>query len=135
MLRVLKPGGTIAFSTWPPHLYVGKMFDLVARFAPPPPGVPKPSAWGDTNFIRDALGEKVEDLCFDAGLMNFAAMSIGHCIHSVEKTVGPVVKFVQGADAASLKAFREEFRKLAEPYFENNLMRQHYLMTRAVKTA
>src|SRR5881628_248600 len=26
MLRVLKPGGTIAFSTWPPELFMGRMF-------------------------------------------------------------------------------------------------------------
>ena len=26
MLRVLKPGGTIAFSTWPPELFVGRTF-------------------------------------------------------------------------------------------------------------
>ena len=28
MLRVLKPGGMIAFSTWPPELYVGRTFAL-----------------------------------------------------------------------------------------------------------
>ena len=37
MLRVLKPGGTIAFSTWPPELFVGQSFVLVSRYAPPPP--------------------------------------------------------------------------------------------------
>src|SRR5467141_3990924 len=35
MLRVLKPGGTIAFSTWPPELFVGRMFALVGRYMPP----------------------------------------------------------------------------------------------------
>jgi ubiquinone/menaquinone biosynthesis C-methylase UbiE len=30
MLRVLRPGGTIAFSTWPPELNVGRMFALAA---------------------------------------------------------------------------------------------------------
>lgn len=34
MLRVLKPGSTIAFSTWPPEHFVGQMFALVGRFAP-----------------------------------------------------------------------------------------------------
>src|SRR6185437_12640190 len=29
MLRVLKPGGTIAFNTWPPELFVGKQIDLL----------------------------------------------------------------------------------------------------------
>ena len=29
MLRVLRPGGTLAFSTWPPELFTGKIFALV----------------------------------------------------------------------------------------------------------
>src|ERR1043165_3462809 len=37
MLRVLKPGGTIAFSTWPPELYVGRVLALTGRDMPPPP--------------------------------------------------------------------------------------------------
>src|SRR5437016_11775907 len=37
MLRVLKPGGTIAFSTWPPELFVGRMLALISRYMPPPP--------------------------------------------------------------------------------------------------
>jgi SAM-dependent methyltransferase len=31
MLRVLKPGGTLAFSTWPPELFTGRMFALNGR--------------------------------------------------------------------------------------------------------
>src|SRR5262249_29223590 len=34
MLRVLKPGGTIAFATWPPELLAGRMFMVAARYAP-----------------------------------------------------------------------------------------------------
>src|SRR5689334_1011113 len=32
MLRVLKPGGTIAFATWPPELFVGRWFALMSRY-------------------------------------------------------------------------------------------------------
>jgi ubiquinone/menaquinone biosynthesis C-methylase UbiE len=35
MLRVLRPGGTIAFSTWPPEMIIGRMFTLAAKYAPP----------------------------------------------------------------------------------------------------
>ena len=31
ILRVLKPGGRIAFATWPPELLVGRMFSLIAK--------------------------------------------------------------------------------------------------------
>jgi ubiquinone/menaquinone biosynthesis C-methylase UbiE len=37
MLRVLKPRGVIAFSTWPPEMFVGRMFALNGKYAPPPP--------------------------------------------------------------------------------------------------
>jgi ubiquinone/menaquinone biosynthesis C-methylase UbiE len=42
MPRVLKPGGTIAFATWPPGLLVGSSFKLVSGYGymfPPSPGV------------------------------------------------------------------------------------------------
>src|SRR6266853_2295024 len=35
MLRVLKPGKTIAFSTWPPELCIGRLFALTGRYLPP----------------------------------------------------------------------------------------------------
>src|SRR5262249_53486823 len=48
MLRVLKPGGTIAFATWPPELLIGSSFRLVSQYMPPPPpGVSPPPQWGD----------------------------------------------------------------------------------------
>src|SRR5262245_13868611 len=51
MLRVLKPGGRIAFSTWPPEQFVARMFALVGQYIPPPPGVASPPAWGDPNVV------------------------------------------------------------------------------------
>src|SRR5579863_6581146 len=66
MLRVLKPGGTIAFSTWPPELFVGRVFALTASYLlPPPPGVAAPPLWGDPNIIRQRLGTGVKDILFD----------------------------------------------------------------------
>src|SRR5208282_6912980 len=57
MLRVLKVGGRIAFSTWPPEHFTGIMFALVGRYMPPPPpgGTPPapPPQWGDPNVVRE----------------------------------------------------------------------------------
>jgi ubiquinone/menaquinone biosynthesis C-methylase UbiE len=55
MLRMLKVGGRIAFSTWPPEHFTGQLFTYMARYLPPPPpGVdpPAPPAlWGDPNVV------------------------------------------------------------------------------------
>ena len=37
MLRVLKAGGRIAFSTWPPEHFIAANFAFIARYTPPPP--------------------------------------------------------------------------------------------------
>ena len=61
MLRVLRPGGTIAFSTWPSEMIIGRIFALAAKYAPPPPpGVSPPPQWGDTDIIRERLGDRVK---------------------------------------------------------------------------
>ena len=137
LLRVLKPGGTLAFSTWPPELFTGRMFALVGKYVgPPPPGVSAPPQWGDPHVIRERLGAGVKDLRFDRHLMRFQALSVTHFRRFMEANVGPVMKLVENlekTDQAKLTAFRAEFEALAAEYFEDNTVRQDFLMTRASK--
>ncbi|MDP9149307.1 MAG: class I SAM-dependent methyltransferase [Myxococcota bacterium] len=137
MLRVLKPGGTIAFSTWPPELMVGRMLQLTGKYAPPPPPeVSPPPAWGDPNVVRERLGSAVEDLCFARDVMNFQMLSVPHYRAFMETNVGPIAKLVQvlaASDPQKLVAFRREFDELVALYFADNVLRQDFLMTRAVK--
>src|SRR6186997_2346938 len=79
MLRVLKPGGTIAFSTWPPELFVGRMFALVGSYMPPPPpGVAPAPQWGDPSIVRQRLGDAVKEIVFDRSTMLVPALSPQH---------------------------------------------------------
>lgn len=137
MLRVLKPGGTIAFSTWPPELFIGRMFALTASYMPPPPpGVSPPPQWGDPNIVRQRLGAAVKDILFDRATMNVAALSPRHHRAVTEKTAGPMVRLVEAlsvSDPARLEQFRREYDAIANEYFEDNLLRQDYLITRATK--
>ena len=137
MLRVLKPGGTIAVSTWPPELLVGRMFALVGRYAPPPPpGVSPPHQWGDPNTVRERLGDAVTDLFFDRDVMYFQILSPQHQRVFLETNVGPVAKLVEGlgrSDPAKLAAFRAELEQLMGLYFDDNRIKQDYLLTRARK--
>jgi SAM-dependent methyltransferase len=137
MLRVLKPGGTIAFSTWPPELFVGRAFTLVARYMPPlPPGVSPPPQWGDPNIVRERLGAGVNDIVFDRALMLVPALSPQHLRSFTERTAGPIVKLVESlasSDPSKLATFRREYDALVAEYFEENTVRQDYLITRAKK--
>jgi hypothetical protein len=55
---------------------------------------------------------------------------------TVERTSGPVIRLVETlsrSDPAKLESYRREYDALAAEYFEHNLLRQSYLMSRAIK--
>ena len=133
MLRVLKPGGRIAFSTWPPDLFMGRMFALVARHVPAPPGVTPSPAWGDPDVVRERLGAAVTDLFFERELMLVPALSIAHYRTSVEQTGGPLARAAATLHGEALARFRTELDALIAAYRVDNVVRQHYLMSRARK--
>jgi 2-polyprenyl-3-methyl-5-hydroxy-6-metoxy-1,4-benzoquinol methylase len=137
MLRVLKPGGTLAFSTWPPELLIGRALAIVGRYMPPPPpGVAPPPQWGDPNVIRERLGSAVKDVAFDRGTMLVPSLSPQHNRAMTERTAGPVIKLVEtltATDPARLAELRREYDAMVSEYFEDNVVRQDFLMTRATK--
>jgi SAM-dependent methyltransferase len=135
MLRVLKSGGTIAFSTWPPDLLVGRMFSATARYLPPPPpGIAPPVQWGDQAVIRERLGNAVRDIVFDAGTMFTPALSPQHFRIMTEQTAGPLIRLVETlatSDPSKLASFRREYDAVTAEYFHDNVVQQGYIMTRA----
>jgi SAM-dependent methyltransferase len=137
MLRVLKPGGRIAFSTWPPDLLVGRNFALMGKYAPPPPpGVSPPSQWGNTATVRERLGSAVKDIEFSHDTLFVQALSPAHLRVFMETNFGPAKKLMASLDAsdpAKAAAVRREMEELNAVYFADNHVRQDFLMTRATK--
>ena len=136
MLRVLKPGGVIAFSTWPPELLTGRTFRLVGKYAPKPPeGVSSPVEWGEPSIILDRLGNEVKDVTFHRSEFKNPALSPSHMRNFLEAYIGPVsavVNMLQSEPNTLLK-FRRELDDLLSEYFIDNGVIQSYLMTRAIK--
>lgn len=136
MLRVLRPGGTIAFSTWPPDVLTGRMFSLLGRYAPPPPdGVGRPTDWGVPEVVEERLGDAVRDLVFDRDRMAFQTLSPAHMRLFMEENAAPVQGLVKALSETPerLAAFRAELDALIAVYFRDNVVRQDFLMSRAIK--
>ncbi len=137
MLRVLKPGGIVAFSTWPPELFTGRMFAITGKYAPPPPpGVSPPPQWGDPNIVHERLGSGVKSLTFDRAAIHAPGLSPAHIRLAFESNVGPLGKLtaaLAASDPAKLAQLRAELEALVEEYFEDNGLRQSFLMSRAIK--
>lgn len=134
MRRVLRPGGRIAFATWPPEHFVGRMFAFVGRNSPPPPaGAAPPPQWGNPAVITERLATGFDTPFFERGTMAFPALSLAHYRLFMERSVGPMQKLVEGlaGDPQKLSSIRAEFEALAAPYYIDNVVHQGYLLTRA----
>ena len=59
LVRVTRPGGTIALASWTPDGFVGSMFRTVAAHVPPPFGVASPLLWGDESYLNALFGADV----------------------------------------------------------------------------
>ena len=135
MLRVLKPGGTIAFATWPPEQLTRRMFALNAKYIPPPPGIAPYVQWGDVSTVQQQLANKVRGIFFQRGMMLVPALSPQHARLWQETKAGPFVRTVLALEKepARLAAWRKEVDDLVGMYLHDNIVHREYLLTRAIK--
>ena len=134
--RVLKPGGILAFSTWPKELFMGKFFKLIESFSQPlPPEVASPVLWGDMAVIEDRLRDHFDHIEFARDTMFAPTMSPAHMLKLFEKNAGPLANLVKALadDPTKLNNLRNAALVLIEKFFSNNFLRQDFLMTRCVK--
>lgn len=135
MRRVLRPGGRVAFATWPPEHLIGRVFQFVAKHSPPPPpGAAPPPQWGIPSTIAERLAGHFDAPFLERGVMIVPTLSIAHYRTFMETSIGPIQKLVERLqpDVAALTAVRAELDALVAPYFADNVVRQDYLFTRAV---
>ena len=71
MLRVCKPGGTVAMANWTPEGLIGQMFKVMGPFAPPPPpGAQPPPLWGSEDHVREMFGDGLTDLTMERHVLS-----------------------------------------------------------------
>jgi SAM-dependent methyltransferase len=60
LVRVLRPGGTLALLSWTPEGIIGQLFRAMGPFAaPPPPGASPAPLWGSEDHVAELFGDRV----------------------------------------------------------------------------
>jgi SAM-dependent methyltransferase len=76
LVRVCRPGGTIALLSWTPDGMIGALFRAMGPFAPPPPpGAQPPPLWGSEDHVRELFGERVDLSTLDRGSLEVTAFA------------------------------------------------------------
>ena len=110
LARVCRPGGRIALTTWTTDGNLFKMFQVMKRYMPAPPAAPPPSPfeWGNTDRIRNLLGENF-DLKFERAVSYYREPSAEAAWDTFSTSYGPTKTLAESLDPARREALRADF--------------------------
>jgi SAM-dependent methyltransferase len=111
LLRVCRPGGTVALASWTPDGFIGDLFRLVGRFVPPPAGVRPPALWGSEEHVRLLLAGAT-DVRTRRCTFTFRFGSAEEFTDFFITHYGPTLKAAESLDPVARERFREEFIEL-----------------------
>jgi len=138
LVRVCRPGGRIGLTNWTPEGFIGQMFKIVGRYAPPPAGVRSPLEWGTEARLTELFGTNVQSLEVQRRDFVFRYRSAEHWLDAFRTYYGPTHKAFAALDDAGQTAFERDLLALAN---EHNTapgalrIPSQYLEVVAVRTA
>jgi SAM-dependent methyltransferase len=113
LVRVCRPGGTIALANWTPTGFVGAMFRTVAAHVPPPAGLRPPGLWGTREHLEQLLGGAVEDLTVTRREFVFRFRSATEFVEVFRDYYGPVRKAFDALDEGGRRRLHDDLADLA----------------------
>jgi SAM-dependent methyltransferase len=112
LLRVCRPGGTIALASWAPDSFIGDLFRTTAKHVPPPAGLQPPGLWGTEDHVRSLLGDGVTDLHAERLTYTFRYRSPEHFVEVFREYYGPTHKAFAALDDAGRDALTADLTAL-----------------------
>lgn len=112
LLRVCRPGGTIALASWTPDGFVGELLRTVGAHVPPPAGVRPPTSWGTEERLAELVGGAVQELRHERRAYTFRDRSAEAFVDAFRDFYGPVHRAFAALDDAGRTALREDLLAL-----------------------
>jgi ubiquinone/menaquinone biosynthesis C-methylase UbiE len=117
LVRVTKPGGTIALASWTPTGFIGELFRTVATHVPPPAGVRSPMLWGTREHLESLFGTKVSSLEVTERDFTFRFRSAEEFVEFFRTWYGPTLKAFAALESdAARQALEHDLVALARQH-------------------
>jgi SAM-dependent methyltransferase len=92
LVRVCRPGGRVAMTTWANDGFAGELFKLSGSFLPPPPaGVQPPPLWGVESHVTDTFGAAGARPAIERETVVFEWPSVEAAVREYAEDFGPFV--------------------------------------------
>jgi len=116
LVRVCRPGGTIAMANWTREGFIGQMFKAFARFIAPA-GMPSPVLWGDEETVKERLGARSAELNLSRVMFRFDyPFSPAQVVEFFRQNYGPTTRAFGTLDASRQDELRAELTALWSVY-------------------
>ena len=116
LVRVTKPGGTIAIVAWTPDGFLGELFRTTAKHVPPPAGVQSPLLWGTEEHLKELFGDSVASLEVEERIFTYRFESAEEFVTFFRTWYGPTLKAFEALDDDGKKALEADLVALVERY-------------------
>ena len=113
LLRVCRPGGTIALANWTPDGFIGELFRTVGAHVPPPAGLQSPMLWGTEAHLRELLGEGIASLEIEERTFTFRFPSAEDFVLFFQTWYGPTLKAFAALEGDARDALERDLVSLA----------------------
>ena len=120
LVRVTRPGGTIALASWTPDGFIGEMFKTVAAHVPQSPTLASPMLWGSEEHLGELFGSDVS-WAHTRRTFTFRFVSAEAFVEFFGTYYGPTVKALEAAGprraelARNLRELALAWNRLEQP--------------------
>ncbi len=112
LARVVRPGGKIGLASWTPDGFIGQVFALVGRTAPPPAGLKGPALWGTVPHCEQLFEGAAASIHSVHREFSFRYLSAEHFIDVFRTFYGPIHKLYAALPEEKARAFTAELTDL-----------------------
>jgi SAM-dependent methyltransferase len=113
LLRVCRPGGTVALASWTPDGFIGELFRTTAAHVPPPAGVQSPLLWGTEDHLRGLFGDSIVSLEVAERTFSWRFTSPEAFVEFFRRWYGPTLKAFEALDGDGRDALERDLVELA----------------------
>jgi len=112
LARVVKPGGRIGIVAHTPDGFIGNLFKVIAKHAPPPAGLRSPIQWGTEARLRELFDGANADLKAEKRFYTFRDRSPEHYIEYWRTFYGPTLKAFEAVGESGSEALEADMLEL-----------------------